>query len=640
MISLTNITLQRGRDNLLQDTSLVIFEGRRVALIGRNGCGKSSLFALLRGEIGLESGDMSIPGGSRIAHMAQEVGHSDRSALDYVLDGHGELRRLQKAIKAAEAAEDNNKLSHLYEALETAGGYSAEYQAAELLHGLGFGNHEINQPVNSFSGGWRIRLNLAQALMMPSDIMLLDEPTNHLDMDTTYWLEQRLRRYQGTLVLISHDRDFIDNVANEIVHIEQKQLNLYKGNYSAFERQRAERLALQQSNYAKQQREIKHIQSFITRFKAKASKAKQAQSRVKQLANMEMVASAQIDSPFHFSFLDNPKVSTPLISLRDLALGYGDHRVLSDITFSLNPGDRLGLLGVNGAGKSTLIKALTGDLEPQGGEITRGEHCYIGYFAQHQLEALDIEASALLHLQRLDPTASEQKIRNFLGGFDFHGDKAVEPIAPFSGGEKARLALALIVWQKPNLLLLDEPTNHLDLDMRSALTMALQEFNGALIVVSHDRHLLRHSVDQYILADEGRVEEFDGTLDDYHSYISAKDNASTKSPASKAPAHSQKPEQAKSNPGLSKKQLRQQSAEQRKAKSALTNRLKRLEQKIDEANAGLKEVELLLADTGLYEEGRKEELTDLIHRQAEIKRELESLEENWLELSEALESSV
>ena len=653
MITLTNITLQRGRENLLVDTSLVILQGRRIALIGRNGCGKSSLFALLMGKITSEAGDIGIPPDSRIAHMAQEVGDSNRNALDYVLDGHKVLRKLQKQITAAEEAEDNNALAHLYEALDTAGGYSAEHQAAELLHGLGFSNDEISNPVNSFSGGWRIRLNLAQALMMPSDIMLLDEPTNHLDMDTTYWLEQRLRRYEGTLILISHDRDFIDNVANEIVHIEQQQLNLYKGNYSAFERQRAERLALQQSNYAKQQREIKHIQSFITRFKAKASKAKQAQSRVKQLANMEMIASAQVDSPFHFGFMENAKVSNPLLSLRGINLGYGESRVLSDVTFSLNPGDRLGLLGVNGAGKSTLIKCLTGDLEPQGGDITRGEHCYIGYFAQHQLEALDLEASALLHLQRVDPKATEQKIRNFLGGFDFHGDKAVEPIAPFSGGEKARLALALIVWEEPNVLLLDEPTNHLDLDMRSALTMALQQFTGALVVVSHDRHLLRHSVDEYILAHDGKIDPFDGTLDDYHRLINAKDSSGTsgrskagksnaakeKAPASSAAAKANLSNiPGSKNSGLSKKELRQQSAEQRKAKSALTNRVKRLEEKMQQANTQLTALESQLADSALYEEERKSELRELIHEQAEIKRELDSLEENWLGLTEELEA--
>lgn len=653
MITLTNITLQRGRENLLVDTSLVILERRRLALIGRNGCGKSSLFALLMGRITSEAGDVGIPPDSRISHMAQEVGHSNRTALDHVLDGHKVLRRLQSEIAAAEAADDNHALSHLYEALDTAGGYSAEYQAAELLHGLGFTNDEISKPVSSFSGGWRIRLNLAQALMMPSDIMLLDEPTNHLDMDTTYWLEQRLKRYQGTLILISHDRDFIDNVANEIVHIEQKQLNLYKGNYSAFERQRAERLALQQSNYAKQQREIKHIQGFITRFKAKASKAKQAQSRVKQLANMEMIASAQVDSPFHFRFLENNKVSNPLLSLRGIELGYEDNCVLSDVTFSLNPGDRIGLLGVNGAGKSTLIKCLTGDLKPIKGEITQGEHCQIGYFAQHQLEALDVEASALLHLQRINPKATEQKIRNFLGGFDFHGEKAVEPIAPFSGGEKARLALALIVWEKPNVLLLDEPTNHLDLDMRSALTMALQEFSGALIVVSHDRHLLRHSVDEYILAHEGELDEFDGTLEDYHRMISSKEagakgnkvsQPAPKSNSAPAKAEAQAKvetgaEKRKANAGLSKKQIRQKSAEQRKTKSDSSNRLRRVEEKIEQANKELKKVETLLGDSALYEDERKGELTDLIHQQASAKRELESLEENWLVLTEGLEAS-
>ena len=361
MISLSNITLQRGLEKLLVDSSVVIIGGRHLALIGRNGCGKSSLFSLLQGHISAEAGDVSIPANSRVSHMAQEVAQVDRSALEYVVDGHKVLRRLESQIEAAESADDYESLGSLYEKLDIAGGYSAEHQAAELLYGLGFSNDDISRPVSSFSGGWRIRLNLAQALMMPSDIMLLDEPTNHLDMDTTVWLEQRLKRYQGTLIIISHDRDFIDNVANEIIHVEEKRLNLYKGNYSAFERQRAERLALQQASYTKQQREIKHIQSFISRFKAKASKAKQAQSRVKQLANMEVIARARIDSPFHFKFLDNKKVSNPLLALRGVELGYEDHHVLGDITFSLKPGDRLGLLGVNGAGKSTFIKCLTGD---------------------------------------------------------------------------------------------------------------------------------------------------------------------------------------------------------------------------------------------------------------------------------------
>lgn len=636
MISLTSITLQRGRDNLLEDTSLTVFEGRRLALIGRNGCGKSSLFELLLGHISPETGNIGIPANSRIAHMAQEVSHSERTAIDYVLDGHKELRRLESEISRANDQDNHDRLSHLYEELDSIGGYSAQYQAAELLHGLGFVNEEISKPVNAFSGGWRIRLNLAQALMMPSDIMLLDEPTNHLDMDTTFWLEQRLKRYEGTLIIISHDRDFIDNVANEIVHIEHKKLNLYKGNYSAFERQRSEKLALQQANFAKQQKKIKHLQSFIDRFKAKATKAKQAQSRVKQLANMEMVASAQIDSPFNFHFFDNPKVSNPLITLRNIDLGYDNSAVLSNVSFSLNPGDRLGLLGVNGAGKSTLIKCLTGDLQPmqssqQSGEISRGVNCQIGYFAQHQLEALDINASALLHLQRLSPEASEQQIRNFLGGIDFHGDKALEPIAPFSGGEKARLALALIVWQKPNVLLLDEPTNHLDLDMRSALTLALQEFTGALVVVSHDRHLLRHSVDSYILAHQGKVSEFDGTLEDYHRRVDSKAVNGDK------PAKAEKVSSSQSAPTINKKQQRQNSAEHRKARSAITNRIKRVEQKLERANQTLSDVEQLLADNSIYEAENKDKLTDLIHEQAGHKKEIEALEESWLELQEKYE---
>ena len=520
MIVLSNITLQRGRENLLEKTSLTIYESRRVALIGRNGCGKSSLFELLLAKISPEHGDVAIPTGCQIAHMAQEITHSRQTALDYVLDGHAQFRTTQAAIAEAEQKDDHQSLSQLYEQLDIIGGYQVEHQGAELLHGLGFANEELNNPVTSFSGGWRIRLNLAQALMSPSDVLLLDEPTNHLDLDTTFWLEQWLKRYPGTLMIISHDRDFIDNVAKEIVHIEAKKLNLYKGNYSAFEKQRAEKLALQQANFDKQQRQIKHIQSFITRFKAKASKAKQAQSRVKQLQNMELVASVQIDSPFKFEFSENEKTSNPLISLRDIDLGYGDKNVLDGISLSLHPGARIGLLGVNGAGKSTLIKGITGDLPAFSGEIVKGEHCYIGYFAQHQLEALDVNASALTHIQRLSANVSEQQARNFLGGFDFHGDKAIEPIAPFSGGEKARLALSLIVWQKPNVLLLDEPTNHLDLDMRSALTLALQGFSGALIVVSHDRHLLRHSVDEYLLIHNAKVSPFDGTLEDYHRWMS------------------------------------------------------------------------------------------------------------------------
>ncbi len=630
MIVLNNITLQRGRENVLEDTSLTIYEGRKVALIGRNGCGKSSLFELLLDNISAEKGDASVPSDCQIAHMAQEITDSDTDALNYVLDGHAQFRVIQYKIQQAESDDDNHALSHHYEELQTIGGYQLESKAAELLSGLGFANDELNNPVNSFSGGWRIRLNLAKALMSPSDVLLLDEPTNHLDLDTTFWLEQWLKRYPGTLIIISHDRDFIDNVAKEIVHIESKKLNFYKGNYSAFEKQRAERLALQQANFDKQQRQIKHIQKFITRFKAKASKAKQAQSRIKQLNNMELVASVQIDSPFKFEFTESEKTSNPLITLRDIALGYGAHKVLENVGLSLHPGARIGLLGVNGAGKSTLIKGIRGELTPFTGEIVKGEHCYIGYFAQHQLEALDLNASAVTHIQRISPQASEQQARNFLGGFDFHGDKAVEPIVPFSGGEKARLALALIVWQKPNVLLLDEPTNHLDLDMRSALTLALQSFTGALIVVSHDRHLLRHSVDEYLLIDQGRVEQFDGTLTDYHRWINGGELKKSEAQTIEKPSASL----TKTN----KKLERQHTAELRKAQAPIKNRIKRIEKKMDQTQTRLNDVEKVLADESIYQPDQKHKLEDLIFEQTDLRKELTALEESWLSLTDQLES--
>ncbi len=629
MIVLNNITLQRGRENILEDTSLTIYEGRKVALIGRNGCGKSSLFELLLANISTEKGDVSIPKNCHMAHMAQEITDNDRDALNYVLDGHGEYRAIQKKIQQAETDNDHDALSHQYEQLEIIGGYQLESRAAELLNGLGFADEHINNPVNSFSGGWRIRLNLAKALMSPSEVLLLDEPTNHLDLDTTFWLEQWLKRYPGTLIIISHDRDFIDNVAKEIVHIESKKLNFYKGNYSGFEKQRVEKLALQQANFEKQQRQIKHIQKFITRFKAKASKAKQAQSRIKQLNNMELVASVQIDSPFKFEFSESEKTSNPLITLRDIELGYNSHKVLDEVGLSLHPGARVGLLGVNGAGKSTLIKGICGELNPIAGEIVKGEHCYIGYFAQHQLEALDLQASAVTHVQRITPQTSEQQARNFLGGFDFHGDKAIEPIAPFSGGEKARLALALIVWQKPNVLLLDEPTNHLDLDMRSALTLALQSFTGALIVVSHDRHLLRHSVDEYLLINNGRVDQFDGTLEDYHRWINGGELRKPEQLKTGKPSDSQ----AKTN----KKKERQQNAELRKAQAPIKNRVKRIEQKIDQAQTRLSEVEIMLADEAIYQPEQKLQLEDLIFEQTDLRKQLMVLEETWLQLNEELE---
>ncbi|MEC9085323.1 MAG: ATP-binding cassette domain-containing protein, partial [Pseudomonadota bacterium] len=469
------------------------------AIVGANGAGKSSLFQLLLGQLAPEQGSVGLPGGCRIAHMAQEVAASSRSARDFVLDGDTELRRMERALAEAEAGGDDHAIARLHGELDIHEAWSAPRRAETLLRGLGFADSDAERPVSAFSGGWRIRLNLAQALMRPSDLLLLDEPTNHLDLDACLWLENWLRKYPGTLLFISHDRDFMDRVATHLVHFDQKQLVLYTGNYSAFERQRAERLAQQQASFERQQARIAEIQRFVDRFKAKATKARQAQSRVKALERMEKIAPAHVDSPFSFEFPVADKVSNPLLSIRHGVAGHGDVPILKNINVTLLPGTRVGLLGPNGAGKSTFMDALRGTGTLLSGERTCGEHLAIGYFAQHQLESLDLDASPFLHLQRLAPTASEQKVRDFLGGFDFHGDEALAPIRSFSGGEKARVALAVIAWQKPNLLLLDEPTNHLDLEMRQALTMALQNFDGAIVVVSHDRHLLRNTVDEFWL---------------------------------------------------------------------------------------------------------------------------------------------
>ena len=618
MIRLHQLTLQRGVQRLLDTATVTLQPRRKIALVGRNGSGKSSLFALLLGQISPESGELTLPASCRIAHMAQEIAHSDRTALDFVLDGHTALREIQARIAAAEAANETMQLGELYAELEAQGGYHAEPQAAELLHGLGFAASNQHRPVSEFSGGWRIRLNLARALMRPSDLLLLDEPTNHLDLDTIAWLERRLQHYPGTLICISHDRDFIDQVADGILHLTEQQLHLYSGHYTDFERQRAAQIATQQARYAQQQQQIRQIQGFIDRFRAKASKAKQAQSRLKQLANLEQIAQVQTDSPFSLQFLPPEPLSQPLLSAQDLQLGYADQPVLRQVHLSLLPGDRIGLLGVNGAGKSTLIQGLTGSLTPQAGEVIHGEHCRIGYFAQHQLEALDTDASALVHLQRAKPTATDAQIRQFLGGFDFRGDQALVPIAPFSGGEKARLALALIVWQQPNLLLLDEPTNHLDLEMRSALTLALQTFTGALVVVSHDRHLLRHSVDQYWLVAQGRVSEFRGTLDEYEPHTSPA--SPTTRPTTHPPA----------------KHQRQQAAATRKAQAAIQRKIQQVERRMEQLDAELHTLITELADPTLYTTNDKARLPELTQRQTQLQHDRGALDDDWLQLHEQL----
>mgnify|MGYP000683799754 FL=1 len=625
MISLSNIELRRGVKLLLQDAELVIHPGQHIGIIGGNGTGKSSFFKLLLGQIGADSGEMFIPKDWRIAHMAQELARSERSAVDYVLDGDPELRKIEVAIEKALLDEDHDALANEYEKMDTANGFDAHSRAEQLLHGLGFHQSEVNRPVNSFSGGWRIRLNLAQSLMSPSDLLLLDEPTNHLDLDATLWLEQWLKSYPGTLLIISHDRDFIDNVVERIVHLEHQKTNAYKGNYTTFERVRSERLALQQASYEKQQKRRKDVEDFVARFRYKASKAKQAQSRLKELQRMEDSAPAHVDSPFYFTFPPPKKASGALVNISQAELGHGKKTILSNVNVDLHAGTRIGLLGPNGAGKSTLINSLTGDLDLLAGVRVYGENLKVGYFAQHQLEVLDLQASPFLHIQRISPEATDQKIRNFLGGFDFHNDKALDPIKDFSGGEKARVALAMIVWQKPNLLLLDEPTNHLDLEMRHALTMALQGYEGALVVISHDRHLLRNTVDEFYLIAEGEVKEFDGDLDDYKKWL--KNYARVVEVA--APVIVEVP--------VGKKLSRQESADKRKQLEPITKKIKQIEAKIEKNQKQLSDIEVILADAEIYTEANKVKLKQSLAEQAIIKKDLSDNEEQWLEYQDELE---
>jgi ATP-binding cassette subfamily F protein 3 len=627
MIRLENLTLQRGPLRLLEDAELTLHPGHKVGLIGANGAGKSSLFALLRGELTPDAGNCLVPADWRIAHMRQEVETLDRLAVDYVLDGDLRLRQVQHDLAAAEAAHDGTAQARLHAELDSADGYSADARARKLLAGLGFSNPQMTQPVGDFSGGWRMRLSLAQALMCPSDLLLLDEPTNHLDLDAIIWLEGWLKSYPGTLLLISHDRDFLDAVVDNIAHLEQQKLTLYRGGYSAFERARAERLAQQQQAFDKQQAQRAHMEKFIARFKAQATKARQAQSRIKALERLEELAPAHVDSPFDFCFREADKISSPLLDLSDARLGYGDKVVLSKVKLQLVPGARIGLLGPNGAGKSTLIKTLAAELEPISGHLQRGENLVVGYFAQHQLDSLDDRASPLLHVQRLAPTEREQVLRDFLGGFDFRGPRCDEPVKNFSGGEKARLALALIAWGKPNLLLLDEPTNHLDLDMRLALTMALQDFAGAVLVVSHDRHLLKSTTDEFLLVADGQIQEFDGDLEDYARWLV--DFRARQMPV----GSSSEPAVDKTD----KRALRQAAAVLRQQLAPHKREAEKLEKALGQLHTTLAAVETKLGDAAVYEAARKDELRDLLTEQARLKVREGQLEEAWMAALEHLE---
>lgn len=627
----------RGGKRLLEDASLVIHQGQKIGLTGANGCGKSTLFALIRGEIAADAGDVDIPEKLRIAHMAQEVLALDRPAVDYVLDGDVELRRIQQAITDAEARHDDNALAIQYAAMESHNGYSAKSRAERLLYGLGFSQEQMQSSVRSFSGGWRVRLSLAQTLMCPSDLLLLDEPTNHLDIDAIIWLEGWLKQYPGMLLLISHDRDFLDSVVDQIACIDRQTLTTCRGNYTAFERIRAERLALQQSSYEKQQKQKAHMDDFIRRFRAKATKAKQAQSRLKALERLEKIAPAHVDSPFTFTLPEPERFSDPLLLIRKGKMGYtAGASILKNISLGLHPGSRIGLLGRNGAGKSTLMKTLAGQLPLLAGERVEGEHLKIGYFAQHQLESLDLDATPVLHLQRLTKTAREQEIRNFLGGFGFCGDQALEAVKGFSGGEQARLALAVIAWQKPNLLLLDEPTNHLDLEMRHALTMALQGYTGAMVLISHDRNLLRNTADTLYLVSDGEMVPFDGNLDTYAAWLSRQRRRAS---SRDAPDHVAVTAIAAGSPAHDRKAQKRLEAASRAKLRPYRQRVEKLEQALEQCHVSLSEVEQFLHDSSLYVDDGKEQLKSLLARQTALKQQSRQLEDEWMEACEALETA-
>ena len=633
MISLQDISLRLGSQLLLDETDLTVYSGQKVGIIGRNGTGKTSLFKLLMGEISPDTGELDMPKDLRKSQMHQETLGSSRSAVDYVIDGDSKFRSVEKQLLQAEQDHDDNRMAHLHSELELLDAWSIRNRAEQLLSGLGFPPEDFPRTVKEFSGGWRIRLNLAQALMTPSDLLLLDEPTNHLDLEATLWLQQWLLRYQGTLMLVSHDRSFLDMVVSHIVSFENKKLFLYRGNYSDYEKQKAERLALQQASYEKQQTRKKEIESFVRRFKAKASKARQAQSRMKELDRMVDIAPAHIDSPFIFKFLEPQKLPPSLLACEGIAFGY-DEPLIENFSMNVRADSRIGLLGANGQGKSTLLKVLADKLPLLAGEIHRNDHLNIGYCAQHQVDELDTSATPMKLMQRLDVKAREQEIRNFLGGFDFQSDRVTETIEHFSGGEKSRLALALVVWQKPNLLLLDEPTNHLDLEMCHSLTVGLQEFSGALILVSHDRHLLSNTVDQFLLVKDGKLDIFDGDLNDYEKLLLEQNKTDNK-----GGKNSEEESADAQNTKLNKKELRQQAAEQRNQLKALRDKANKLEKHIQKNQNSLASLDEKLAETSLYDDSQKDKLNKLLLERAQLLSLTETLEEQWLEVSEIMESS-
>ena len=627
MLKFTDLAIRRGPNLLFENVSFTVHPGQKFGLTGANGTGKSSLFALVLKNLSSDQGDFSIPVDWEIGQVAQETRLTDQAAVEFVIDGDAELRQVQARLAKAEANQEANSIGLCHVRLEEIDGYQAYSRAARLLSGLGFKDTDIENPLKQFSGGWVMRLNLARALMCRSDLLLLDEPTNHLDLDAVIWLEQWLNQYRGTLLLISHDRDFLDSVVGFIAHVEQLGIEVYRGNYSAFEVSRAEKLAQQQSGYVKQQAAIAHMEDFIRRFKAKATKAKQAQSRVKALERMQLIGAAHVDSPFHFNFKPPRAMPTSLLRLDRVSIGYGNTTILGNINRSLIPGERIGLLGLNGAGKSTFIKLLAGELETQSGKMDRAKDLKVGYFAQHQVEQLDESVNPLLTLQRIDPALTERDIRTYLGGFNFKGDKVLQTVGSFSGGEKARLVLALVIWQRPNLILLDEPTNHLDLEMRLALNQALQGFEGSVILVSHDRHLLRSVCDDLWLVDDGKVDVFDDGIDDYPRWLATRKSRMANDAGTLAVVEGT----------ASRKQQKKQEADFRKLHQSKFSQIKKLETAMEKLSTRKKALELKLADSSIYQDSQKAELTKVLAEQKQVSIDFQKTEDDWLELSEAIE---
>jgi ATP-binding cassette subfamily F protein 3 len=645
MLNFSDVAIRRGPRLLFSEATFGLFRGEKVGITGENGSGKSSLMSLVRGELQPDVGTFEMPGNLEIAHVSQELDATDQHAVEFVLDGDAALRTIEKRIADAEAKDDGAKLGELYAVYAAAGGYDARSRAARLMHGLGFTTADEERAVREFSGGWRVRLNVAKALMCRSDLLLLDEPTNHLDLDAILWLEQWLRDYPGTLLLIAHDREFLDRVINRVVNIEHGKATAYRGNYSQFEDQRAAAMAEHASLFARQQREIKHMESFVERFRAQATKARQAQSRIKALERMQRIAPAHIDTPFTFSFAAPEKLPKPLLAIEKQTVGYDGRAVLQNISLTISPGDRIGLLGRNGAGKSTYMKMLAGQLQAMAGTRTEARDLSIGYFAQHQLEQVSPNDSPLTNLKRFGAAraarATEQELRDYLGSFGFRGDRVFEPIAPFSGGEKARLVLALVAYLRPNLMLLDEPTNHLDLEMRQALTMALQEYEGAVVIVSHDRHLLRTVADELYIVHGGRAEPFDGDLDDYASWLASTASASEQEALNRRAAESETQKDAPTaETADERKQRKREEAERRARLTPFRQAVEKCEKELERLTRLQADIQAQLESPDLYAEASKDRLRKLTEQQGRVAREVEDAEAQWLEHSERLETET